>query len=98
MKNPRRAARLALALWIVWALVVWNVVFDRVIVLAGRQYVHAASVSARDSGRYLRVGDAMRPAIARGVRLASGAAAGILAVGLVLIPLAARRLRPGLAD
>ena len=80
-------------LWIVWAATVWNVVFDRVLVLAGRQYVYAASLSARESGRYLRAADWMRPAIRRGVRLASAAAAGILAVGLIAIPLASRRRR-----
>ena len=34
--------RLAVALWIVWAVVVWNVVFDRVLVNAGREYVRSA--------------------------------------------------------
>jgi hypothetical protein len=80
-------------LWILWAVTVWNVVFDRVLVLAGRQYVHAASLSARESGRYLRAGDWMRPAIRRGFRLATAAAGGILAVGLIAIPIASRRLR-----
>src|ERR1700730_18741943 len=37
-----RMARLALALWIAWAVLVWNVVFDQVIVLAGREYIQAA--------------------------------------------------------
>jgi len=95
--DPRLAARLALILWIVWAVVVWNVVFDRVLVLAGRQYVYAASLSARESGRYLRPGDWMRPAIRRGVRLASAAAGGILMVGAVAIPIATRRLRSSTA-
>jgi len=34
--------RLALALWMLWAVVVWNVIFDQVIVLAGRDYIQAA--------------------------------------------------------
>ena len=34
--------RLALALWIAWAVVVWNVVFDQSVVLAGRDYIQAA--------------------------------------------------------
>ena len=39
--------RIARALWIAWALVVWNVVFDRVIVVAGRAYILAAEAVAR---------------------------------------------------
>ena len=35
----RHAARLARALWIAWAVIVWNVVFDHVIVVAGRSYI-----------------------------------------------------------
>ena len=42
LRQPGPAARLARALWIAWAIVVWNVVFDRVIVVAGRSYVAAA--------------------------------------------------------
>jgi hypothetical protein len=98
LKHPRRARQLAVSLWILWAIVVWNVVFDRVLVLAGRQYVYTASVAARESGRYLRVGDSMGPAIARGVRLASASALGILAAGFVLIPVAVRRLRVNSVD
>jgi hypothetical protein len=84
-------ARLARILWIVWAVVVWHVVFDRVIVMAGRRFVHAASVAAAESGQYLTARDWMRPAIARGLVLATGAAGVILAVGLVSIPFAARQ-------
>jgi hypothetical protein len=55
--RPQRSLRLrlgvALALWIVLALVVWNVVFDRVLVVAGRQYVHAAT-DRRGTGRFAR--------------------------------------------
>lgn len=91
--DPRKAAWLAGLLWIVWAVVVWNVVFDRVLVVAGRQYVHAASVSARESGRYLTAGDSMGPAIARGYWIATAAAGSVLAVGIIVIPMAARRLR-----
>jgi len=35
-------SRLAAALWIAWAVVVWNVVLDQTIVLAGRRYIVAA--------------------------------------------------------
>ena len=93
-RQPARAARMARWLWIAFAIVVWNAVFDRVLVLAGRQYVHAATVAARGSGPYLRVDDWMRPAITRGVWTATAAAAVILAIGLVCVLFAARRHAP----
>src|SRR5260370_20573366 len=93
-RQPARAARIARWLWIAFAIVVWNVVFDRVLVLAGRQYVHAATVAARGSGPYLRVNDWMRPAITRGLWTATAFAAVILAIGLISLPLAARRRAP----
>ena len=42
--------RLAVALWIVWAIVVWNVVFDQVLVNAGRDYVRAAMAAVFSAG------------------------------------------------
>jgi hypothetical protein len=82
---------MALALWIVLAFVVWNVVFDRVLVVAGRQYVYAAARAARGSGPYLLVDDWMRPAVARAARTASGAAVLILTIGVAACAVAARR-------
>lgn len=93
MGASRRTARVAVALWIALAVVVWLVVFDRVLVLAGRRYVHAATIAARSSGPYLRVDDWMRPAVSRATRTASGAAGLILTIGLVTLALAVRRSR-----
>lgn len=90
LRQPARAARLALALWLIWAGVVWNVVFDRVLVLAGRRFVYAASVAARHGAPYARMDDWMRPALSRGLWLATAAAAAIAIVGLVSTRLAAR--------
>jgi hypothetical protein len=80
--------RVALCLWTVWAVVVWNVVFDRVIVVAGREYVNVARAAAK-AGSYAKIEDTMRPARSRALWLATGSAAGILAVGIISI----RRLR-----
>ena len=80
--------RIAKALWIVWAIVAWNVVFDHVIVVAGRAYLTAAVVAARRSGPYARMDDWMRPAIARGLWSATAVSAAILFVGFVAIRLA----------
>ena len=39
------ALRLAAFLWLLFAFVVWNVVFDRILVIEGRAYVYAAAVA-----------------------------------------------------
>jgi hypothetical protein len=94
-------ARIATALWIVWAIVVWNVVFDHVIVVAGREYLVAAIVAAHGTGPYARMDDWMRPAIARGLWMATAASGIILLVGFAAIRRAsveknpADRLRQG---
>lgn len=68
----------------------WNVVFDRILVLAGRRYAHAAATAVREGKNYLRIDDWMRPAIAHGVRVASVTALGIAVVGLIAVALAKR--------
>ena len=89
--QPPRAVRIARALWISWAVIVWNVVFDHVIVVAGRNYLEAAS-SAAVTGPYPRMDDWMHPAVARAFWTASAAALAILIVGLILIGTASVRL------
>jgi hypothetical protein len=85
---PRSKKRIAQALWVVWAILAWNVVFDRVIVLAGREYLTAARLAA--AGAYPRMDDWMRPAVTRGLWMASATAAAILLVGFASIRLATR--------
>lgn len=85
-----RSSRLAAALWIAFAVVVWNVVLDQVIVLAGRQYIIAAVASADSMGPFVRINDWMRPAVARGLWLANAAATVILAVGFLGLRAASR--------
>jgi hypothetical protein len=75
--------RLAVVLWIVWAVVVWNVVFDRVLIEAGREYVRAAMAAAEGPGPYARIDDYMRPAVPRALLFASAAAGVIAIVGAV---------------
>lgn len=93
LRQPVAAARLARALWIAWAIVVWNVVFDRVIVVAGRSYVAASyrAAAADPTARPLNMDDWMQPAVARGLWLATAAAAVILAIGLTSVSFAVRR-------
>ena len=86
----RHSARLAAALWLLLAFVVWNVVFDRILVLAGRRYSYAAAMAVREGKNYLRIDDWMRPAIAHGARVASVTALGIAVFGLIAVAIASR--------
>ena len=93
LRQPGPAARLARALWIAWAIVVWNVVFDRVIVVAGRSYVAAAyrTAATDPTARPLNMDDWMEPAVTRGLSMATAAAGTILVIGLAAVRVGARR-------
>jgi hypothetical protein len=82
LRRPAREVRIATALWIAWAAIVWNVVFDRVIVVAGRRYVQAAALAAQAGGPYARIDDWMRPAVTSALWMASAAAGAILVTGM----------------
>jgi hypothetical protein len=69
---------------------VWNVVFDRILVIAGRRYAYAAAQAVREGRGYLRIDDWMRPAITHGVHVATIAAVGIAAFGLSAVAIAKR--------
>jgi hypothetical protein len=90
-REPRRAIRIAQALWTGWALIVWNVVFDHVIVVAGRSYLGAAAAAARIPGHHVRMDNWMRPAVTEGLWIATASALAILLVGFALIGLSAAR-------
>ena len=81
---------LAGLLWLALAFIVWNAVFDRVLVLAGRRYIREATLSAHTGRGYLPIDGAMRPAIAHGLRVASIVGLSIAAVGLTAVVVAAR--------
>ena len=84
-----RAARLARALWILWAVLLWNVVFDHVIVVAGRSYIAAAGRAAvRADAPRANMDAFMRPAVARGLWIASAAGGAVLIVGLAGVHMA----------
>ncbi len=87
----RQRTVLAVVLWLVLAGVVWNVVFDRLVVIAGRQYSHDAAVVFRSTGRYLLINEMMPAAVSHAARVASLVAGAIAAVALLLIGVASRR-------
>jgi hypothetical protein len=80
MVTLTRGARLAAALWIVWAVILWNVVFDQVLVFAARHYVVAALVAANGPGPYARIDDWLGPAVTRAFWAATVCAMILLAV------------------
>ena len=89
-----RSARIAAALWIVWAVVVFNVVLDQVIAVAARRYIIDAMASAGAMGPYRRIDDWMRPAAVRGFWFATASAAAILTIGFIGLRLAVRSSQP----
>jgi ABC-type Fe3+ transport system permease subunit len=91
LRQPNTAARLARVLWIAWAVIVWNVVFDQVIVRAGRDYLVAVGRASTTHAVRPNMDAYMRPAAARGVWIASAAGALILVTGLASVRAAARR-------
>lgn len=89
-----RRTTVAYVLWVVLAGVIWNVVFDRVLVLAGRQYVHAASEAdqrANSPVLPVLIDPWMREARRRAVRLATMVAVPVVVAGVMAIRLASRR-------
>ncbi len=94
-RQSRLSARLARALWIAWAVIIWNVVFDHAIVVAGRDYIAAAArAAAVPAGPFANMDDWMRPAVRRGFWMATAAGAAVLLVGLAAISVSARSAAP----
>jgi hypothetical protein len=93
-RQPRPAARIARALWIVCAVIVWNVVFDHVIVVAGRHYIAAAGrAAAVPMGPAANMDEWMRPAVTRGLWIATAAGGVVLFAGLAAVSGAVRSAR-----
>ena len=90
-REPRPAARLARALFVIWAVLLWNVVFDRVIVVAGRSYIVAAAhAAAIPGGPFANMDEWMRPAVSRGFWTATASAAAVVVAGLTAVRRAVR--------
>ena len=91
-RQPRTAAVIARTLWIVWAILLWNVVFDRVIVVAGREYIAAAGrLAVNPAGPFANMDDWMRPAVTRGLWIATAVGGAVLLIGLTAVNRVGRR-------
>ncbi len=86
--------RLAVFLWLLFAFVVWNVVFDRILVIEGREYVYAAAVAESKSAPYVLAFPWMRAAQSRALWTATAAAGGVLTIGFAGFAVALRARQP----
>ena len=91
-RNRRRAALVASA---AFAAVVWNVVFDAVVIQSGRDYLTRQALHQQSKGPAVTIPQVMYPGVAHGARVATLAGGAVAACGAVAIWLAARRRRGG---
>jgi hypothetical protein len=89
----RARRRAAVLLWGALAVVVWNVVFDAVVIEAGRDYLTRQALHQQGQGPGVTIPGVMRPGVMRGVRLASLYGGGVAGCGLVGVWVVARRRR-----
>jgi hypothetical protein len=80
----RRAVRRTAIFWAVLAFVAWNAVFDRLIVLGGRQYIRDA-VRREAEGSYLSIDDEMRPTVTRAFWIATAVGSTVGAIGVIAV-------------
>src|SRR5512139_1044447 len=88
----RRAIRVAIGLWLVFGIVLWNALFDHAIVIAGRNYLYRQSQALRHNGPAVTIAGVMRPAAARGAIVASCWSLAVTAAGLAAVRVAASRI------
>ena len=85
-----RARRLAIILWIVLAVVVWNGLYDLRITLGVRDYLMKQALHDAGRGPAITIADAMQATVSDAVRVASLWAVIILAAGLWTIRVLSR--------
>ncbi len=95
---PFRARRRAAAgAWAVFAIVVWNVVFDGAVLSAGRDYLTRQALHQQGLGPPVTIPQVMSRGIALGARRATEAGGAVAACGAFGIWLATRRRKAELA-
>jgi hypothetical protein len=86
----RRVRRAALLAWIACAVVIWNVVFDGIVVQAGREYLTIQALGRQGRGPSVTLREIMHPAAARAARTATIAGGAIGAAGILAVWASAR--------
>ncbi len=84
-----RARRVAVGLWIAFAVILWNVVFDHQVETAAKLYVYRQGLHEEGGGPLVTIDEVMRPAVAGGVLRASEWS--LLAMGIGLAGVAATK-------
>ena len=89
--------RIAIALWLLFGLVVWNDVFDAAVLQGGLDYLTAQALHQQGAGPAATIPGVMRPAIATGAGQATACGASVAAIGLLGVWIASRRREADLA-
>ena len=85
--------RLAIALWILFAFVTWNVVFDRAVTTAALGFTREQIVRYQQGASTASMDTAFRPRVRQAVLTASAYSGAVLLAGLLLIRFANRNPR-----
>ena len=85
--NRLRASRLAIALWVVMAIVVWNGLYDLRITLGVRDYLMKQALHEAGRGPSVTMSDAMHDTVRDAVKVATLWAALVLGAGLATVRL-----------
>jgi hypothetical protein len=87
-RGLRRAALLA---WAACAVVVWNVVFDAIVIQAGRDYLTLQALHQQGQRPAVTIRGVMDPGVARAARTATLSGGAVGAAGVLVTWLAVRR-------
>ena len=87
---PARARRLAIALWLAMAVVVWNGLYDLRITLGVRDYLMKQALHDAGRGPAVTISDAMHDTVRDAVRVASLWSVIILGAGLGSVTMVSR--------
>ena len=82
MTDPVRARRIALTVWVILTVVIWNGLYDLRITLGVRQYLLDQALHEAGQGPGVTISDAMRETVGNAVLVATLWAGIVLAAGV----------------
>ncbi|HYU78221.1 MAG TPA: hypothetical protein VEK56_04505 [Vicinamibacterales bacterium] len=91
--SGKRVRRLVLAVWAALAFVIWNVVYDREVSLAGAEFTRTQVQRYQRGEPVASINAAFRPRVAHAAQIASIWGGGVLTTGIVLSKIAERQSR-----